>query len=219
MSHNGNVNVHPGSGSSLAVTFQPFTMDKGDQGTRAASEMASHLVFNAKTNGNVIDIEAVITTGASGLLGADIDVALPPGFNGAFMITSANGQVDADLGGTTPSTTNVAASNGAVKVSSAQGKLDVTSDNGAVDVDVAAWSKTEDGAVKSSNGDVSIQIPTASDGALTATATGVVTATNLPSSWAEAVAAPNSKSYTMGSGVGGKVALSTGLGDVTITAK
>lgn len=223
VSHNGNVTVHPGGGAQLSVTFSPFTMDAAGKETSAASEMANYLVFNAKPSNGVITIEAVIKQGGSGVLGADIDVTLPASFNGAFMVTSANGEVTADLGATNaPTSTNIDATNGSVKVSNAQGQLKVNSRNGAVDVDVAAWS-AEAGAVSASNGNVDFKVPTATDGALTATASGTVTGPSpLPTSWKEAVAAANSKSYTMGAGASataGTVALTTSFGDVTITAK
>jgi hypothetical protein len=218
ISHNGTVTVTAGSGSQVGVTFQPFTMDKKGQDQRAASEMTNYLSLQVTATGNTITVEAVVKSGASGLLGADVNVSLPAGFSGAFTATSENGSIDADLHSGTATATDVESKNGEVTVTSAAGPLKISSENGSVTASVLDWGG---GSITSGNGDVSVNLPAAANGTIKAQASSgdkVTPPSPLPTGWQEAIASDAAKSYTLGTMPGAELDLSTQLGSVTIAA-
>ena len=61
-------------------------------------------------------------------------------------------------------------------------------------------------------------LPGTVDGKMTASGDNVIEQGTIPATWATA-GEGGAKSYTMGSGVGGQVDLSTELGDITIVIK
>jgi len=217
---NGQIDVVRGSSDQVEVTFSPFTMDEDTAEDRAVSEMENKLELTATDSGEIL-IEVVLKDGSSSYLGADIKVALPSTFDGGFEIDQGNGGVEADLSGSTPSSTDVEnTGGGSIQVSGARGKLRVIGSAGDIDVSVAAWG-VDNGVVQAGAGDISFTLPGDVNGTMTASAGGqesVVTESGIPASWATA-GEGGAKSYTMGDGVGAQVDLSTDLGDIAIVVK
>lgn len=217
---NGQIDVVRGSSADVEVTFSPFTMDEDTAEERAVSEMENKLTLTATDSGEIL-IEVAKGDGASGYLGADIKVALPSTFDGGFEVDQGNGDVEADLSGTVPTSTDVVNDGGgSIMVSGARGKLHIVGSAGDIDVDVAEWS-VDDGSVQAGAGDLSFALPGASNGTISATAGGqssTIVENGIPATWATA-GEGGAKSYTMGDGVGAHVELTTDLGDITITAK
>jgi hypothetical protein len=198
VSHNGNVTVTAAADSQVGVTFKPFTLGSPDsQGqANAISEMTNLLELDVTNTGGIITIEAQLKPGASGGLGADVEVALPRTFSGAFDVESRNGEVTATVSGT-PTSLNVAA------------------DNGEVAVTLGAW-PTQNSAMKSGTGNLTLSAPASTNGTLSAQASGgTIVDMAIPESWASSVASANSKSYTLNGG-GSTLALTTGFGDITL---
>jgi hypothetical protein len=221
---NGQIEVVPGNSDQVVVTFSPFTMDEdGEAGEeRAKSEITERLTLSA-TDGTEILIEADKGDGSSSYLGADIQVALPTTFNGGFEVDQGNGEVDVNLTGTTPTSTDVLNDGaGGVKVIGARGKLDVTNHAGDVEVDVASWGAAgENGILDLGTADLIFTIPSDANGTLSVTANdgnGLITETGIPATWASA-GEGGAKSYTMNAGTGAHVEVTTGLGDVSIVAR
>jgi hypothetical protein len=220
VSHNGDVTVRPGSASDkIIVTYKPFTMDKDDEADRAKSEMNEKLhIGGTVTAGQGVTITTSVDKGASGLLGADIVVELPSGFNGAFSVRQGNGSVDANLTGASPTSTTVDGSSGSVKVSGAAGQLAISNKAGDIDVTVASWGAADGAVTQSGSGDISFEVGSDFNGSVQAQANQELVLNNLPSSWQVAEAAENSKTITMGAG-GANVALTTDFGDIVISAR
>lgn len=220
VSHNGDVVVKPGSASNkIVVTFKPFTMDKDDKAERAKTEMNEKLHFGATvTSGQGVTITTSVDKGASGLLGADIVVELPSGFNGAFSVKQGNGSVDANLTGGSPASTAIQGSAGSVTVRGAAGQLNISNKAGDISVSVASWGASDGAVTQSGSGDISFEVGAGFNGSIQAQADGELTLSNLPSSWQVAEAAENSKTITMGAG-GANVALTTDFGDIAVTVR
>jgi hypothetical protein len=216
VSANGAVDVRTGDVSEVQVTFSPFTMDKKDQRDRAVADIENRLELSAITSGDIV-IKVAREQGASGYLGADIEVVLPAGFDGAFEVAQNNGGTDVDLGGAPARTTRVISDNGSIEIVNARGTLDVATDNGSVSVDVATWS-ADNGSVRTGNGDISFSVPGAVNGKMTADASGELTEQGIPVTWAT-VGEGNARSYTMGDGKGGQVDLVTEFGDIALVVK
>jgi hypothetical protein len=217
-SANGNVTVVPGGSDKVEVVFSPFVMGEQGQEEAARREMDTRLETFFGGTGELL-VEVTQLEGASGGLGADIEVRLPASFNGTFEVWQDNGGIDIDLSGTSAASTIVDSDNGSVTVEGARGRLDVYTDNGSVDMDVDAWS-AENGEVRTGNGDITFALPANVNGKMTASSGSEVIEQNIPAStWATAGQSP-ARSYTMGTGVGGQVDIVTeGLGDITIIAK
>lgn len=223
VSNNGNVTVAGGSSSSaLSVKFQPFILEKDDNEDGAKSQMENDLSMTAEVreSGDIV-LSVIRKDGSSGNLGADIVVTLPAGFDGAFEVDQNNGEVKADLRGGHPLSTDIDSENGSIEILGAAGPLSIVAGNGSGRVDVAAWPEGGEGKVELGNGDLDFSLPADANGTMTAFAeNGVVDDGSIPSTWATEAAGEGSKSYTMGDGtLGGLVAISTGLGDITISAR
>jgi hypothetical protein len=219
VSNNGNVKVVAGSASDTAkVTFHPFVMDKDSNEAGARDQMEKDLIlYHGMENGELV-FRVTRQDGASSTLGADIDVALPSGFDGNFIVNQNNGDIDADLRGGTPTATRVDSTNGSVKISGAAGPLSIKAGTGTASISVAAWS-TSNGTVALGNGDLDFSAPANANGSIQAFAkNGVVNDAGVSSSWTSQANSAGSKSYTMGDGMGGNVSLSTDLGDITLSA-
>lgn len=216
LSANGNVTVVPGGTDEVEVAFSPFALGEEGADENAKREMEELLDITFGGAGEIV-IQVSKKDGASSGLGADIEVRLPAAFDSNFEVIQNNGGVDVDLSGTGALSTSIHSENGSVDVQGARGRLDIATDNGSVDVDVDAWSN-QDGAVRTSNGDLEFSLPADVNGALTADATVEVIEQGIPSTWTSAGASPD-RSFTMGSGAGGQVDLATGNGSITITAR
>ncbi|WP_437590402.1 hypothetical protein [Sorangium sp. So ce1000] len=217
VSQNGDVEVRTGDVSDVEVTFSPFTMRKKDENTIAVQEIENDLELSAITSGDVV-ISARRTPGASGGLGADIEVVLPAAFDGGLSVEQGNGGVDVDLDGAPSYGTTVVSDNGSIDVVGARGAIDVATDNGHVFVDLDAWSAS-DGSIKSGNGAIELAVPAGVDGTMTAqTLNGDVVEQGIPSTWATA-GEGSATSYTMGDGDGGLLTVFTENGDITIAVK
>ncbi|AKT44195.1 hypothetical protein [Chondromyces crocatus] len=220
VSANGAVDVTRGSGNDVRATFRPFVMGDEDAAAQAQQQMERNLNFSVGGTGEIV-IEVVKANGSPTTLGADIEVALPPTFDGEFEVVQDNGSVDVDLSGTNARSTVIVSDNGSIDVVGARGRLDVETGNGSVDVAVASWATAgANGRVSSGNGSITFQVPAATNGSLTVTTRGTITEQSLPTDWATAEN-EFGKSYTMGTGAGAQVDISNadGLGDVTLIAR
>ncbi|MCC6558029.1 MAG: DUF4097 family beta strand repeat protein [Polyangiaceae bacterium] len=217
---NGQIDVVRGSSDQVEVTFSPFTMDEDTAEDRAVSEMENKLELTA-ADGSEILIEVGLKDGSSSYLGADIKVAIPSTFDGAFEVDQGNGGVDVDLGGGAPTSTDVQnTGGGGVKVLGARGKLTIEGSAGDVEVSVAEWAAGgENGSVKAGSGDISFTLPASANGTLTVTPNGELTESGIPTDWTSAENEAG-KSYTMGSdATGAHVDVSTDLGDIAVIVK
>jgi hypothetical protein len=215
---NGDITVTSSSSSTVDVTFKPTTKGKGDDaGKKQATDEMNNQIHYAVSSGGEIVVQVTRDSGANAYLGADVVVAIPPSFNGAFTVQQGNGDVDVQLGGGATSVTVKNDGAGDISVAGASGALNI-SGGFDVKVGVSAWASAgHDGSITAGDlGNISISIPATSNGTLTAQAGGKISDGGLPSNWASAAAADNSKSYTMGDGTGAKVALVAGA-DIAIS--
>lgn len=217
---NGQIEVVRGNSDRVEVTFSPFTMDEDTAEDQAVNEMEDKLALTIIDSGEIL-IEVAKRDGSSGYLGADVKVALPATFNGGFEIDQGNGDIEADLSGGDPSSTDVEnKGGGGIKVIGARGTLRVIGNAGDVEVSVAEWG-VNDGVVEAGAGDISFSLPSDADGTITASAGGQnseVTEHGVPTTWAMA-GEGGAKSYTMGTGEGAQVDLTTDLGNIAIIAQ
>ena len=218
----GNVDVLAGSGDSLEVTFQPFTMDTKDNEQIATDQIREMLNTELTTEGDLIKVEVWRDDGASGNLGADVIVTLPAGFDGDFQLNEEQGFVEIDLAGRARSTKVTHTGPGDVTVTGASGPLEIDMSEGVGDaeVDVARWGA---GFVTTSNGDINIWVPAGANGSIQASANSVepvvVGPDPLPADWTVAENSPSSKSFTFGEGGDNVVLTTEDLGDIFIVAK
>lgn len=218
-SHNGSVDVRVGKQTgSVRVTFKPFTMAKDEDEQLAKDQINNDLHFGVDAvAGEGVTIRTSVDSGASGMLGADILVELPADFQGPVRIDQSNGGVTARLTGVQPTSTVVHSEVGSVDVSGAQGRLDITAGTGNIKVSVVGWS-AEDGVVtQTGSGDLSFTVAGGLNGTIQATASDELTEAGIPSTWSSA-GEGSSKTYTMGTGEGGNVVLSTSFGTIALTA-
>jgi hypothetical protein len=229
---NGKISVSTAGSSDVVASFQPFTLGKGDSSgeQKAKDEMNSYLQLSASSQGSEIVIQAS-RTGGSGNLGADISVTVPSALSGAFTVQQGNGDVVVALPGDFPGAVSVQQDNGDVELalggkaasvavtSTGAGDVSVTGASGRlaitgpfdVAVTVASWAgEGEDGSIKAGSlGTLSVRIPADVNGTLTAQAGASIKDGGISSSWASS-GEGSSKSYTMGTGKGAKVALVAG---------
>lgn len=210
VSANGQVHVTQGSSSEVQATFRAFTVNDEDKEDAARREMTENLDVTVTDAGTEIVVKVATTSDANGSTGADIDVRLPSGFDGDFVVLQDNGSVDVDLGGSTPTATRVINDGaGSLSVSGARGTLEITA-SGGVDLSVAEWPMV-DGSVFTDNGKIEITVPSDANGAISLFADGELTENGVPASWE-----PTSDGYTMGTGVGGTVDVTTDFGDIVL---
>ena len=214
VSANGQVNVPQGSSSDVQATFRAFTLNEEDKEDAARREMTENLDVTVTDAGTEIVVKVATTSDANGSTGADIDVKLPSGFDADFVVLQDNGSVDVDLGGSTPTATRVINDGaGSLSVSGARGTLEITASTGDVDLSVAEW-PSADGSVFTDNGDINITVPSDANGAISLFADGELTENGGPTSWAA-----TSDGYTMGTGVGGTVDVTTDFGDIVLSVE
>jgi hypothetical protein len=220
----GDVRVVVGDSEQVETTFEPFTMDTEDHEQQATDQLRELLVATVTEDGGNIKVEVYREEGASGNLGADVTVRVPVKFNGGFEAVTDLGDVEADFGGVAALTITKVTSDGPgdIVLRGAAGPLNAVTNLGDVDIQILSWSESLDGVVSTGNGDVLLSVPTASNGQITAFADGPDAVVNQPSpmpeSWAMSESGPHAKSFTFGTGEGGLVDVSTGLGDITIDA-
>ncbi|MEJ7729095.1 MAG: hypothetical protein WKG00_07765 [Polyangiaceae bacterium] len=220
----GDVKVVVGSSDQVETTFEPFTLDTEDHAQQAADQLDQLLVTDVTEDGGNIKVEVYRKEDASGNLGADVTVRVPAKFNGGFEAFTDLGDVEADFGGVAALTITKVTSDGPgdIVLRSAAGPLTAITDLGDIDIQILSWSESLDGVVSTGNGDVALSVPTAANGQITAFADGPDAVVNepspLPETWTMADGGPNAKSFTFGTGEGGLVDISTGLGDITIDA-
>lgn len=220
----GSVNVSVGASEQIEAVFEPFTLDTEKNEEKATREMGENLKTEIVEDGGLIRVK-VYREGenVSGNLGADITLRIPIDFNGGFESQMDMGDTEADFAGVDALTVTRVTSTGPgdIVLRSLTGNIDATTDLGDIDIQVIEWA-TSSGIISTGNGDVSISVPTAANGSITAFADGpdalVSEPSPLPATWAMAEAGPNSKSFTFGDGSGGQVDVSTGLGDIVIGA-
>lgn len=214
---NGNILFKAGSSATeIAVKFQPFSLRADSEENLAKQDMQNDLVLTVEDTGTTVVISAALKDGASGGLGADIEVTLPAGYLGGLDISSQNGTVDGDLSAGLPAFTTLFAKNGSVELTGLAGTLDVEVGNGPCTLGIDGWS-TADGTVGTGNGDITFTVASGLSGNITAVAgsTGIVQGPDpKPADWNEAANAENSKSYSFGTDYAtmGTVALATEAG-------
>ena len=217
---NGDISVSKGSASdSVGVTFEPFTREKDENESEAVRQMNEDLRLEVSESNNVILLSATKVSGSSSLLGAHIRVTLPAGFDGSFEIDQGNGEVNADLTGGSPASTNVVNSGaGDITVRGAGGAINIAGDFD-VDVSVISW-PAESGIITAGDqlGDMTFTLPARAAGTMTAQAATLTEPSPLPTGWESAASAENSKSYTMNGGGGGQIDLRALGGNLTIVA-
>jgi hypothetical protein len=214
VSANGQVNVTQGSSSEVSATFTAFTLHEEDKEDEARREMTQNLDVSVTDEGGQIVVKVTTTSEANGGTGADIDVKLPAGFDGAFEVVQDNGSVDVDLDGSTPASTRVVNDGaGSLSVSGARGAIEITASTGDVSVSVAEW-PTMNGSVYTDNGDIAITVPSDADGSISLTAEGEITESGVPTTWVA-----TADGYTMGAGTGGAVDVTTDFGDIVLTVE
>ena len=112
-SSNGSVTVLPGgSPTEISATFQPFSIRANSEEELAKNDMKNDLVLEVDDTGDPIVVRVARVSGASGMLGAHVEVALPAGFNGGIDVEPSNGNADVDLTGGDPAYTTVNCVNG-----------------------------------------------------------------------------------------------------------
>jgi hypothetical protein len=216
----GNVDVIAGSGDSLEVTFQPFTMDTDDNEQIATDQIRNLLKTEVITEGDLLTVQVWREDGASGNLGADIILTLPAGFDGDFQLDEEQGFVEIDLAGRARSTKVTHTGPGDVTVTGASGPLEIDTSVGDAEIDVASWGA---GHVTTGNGDINIWVPAGANGSIQASANSVepvvVGPDPLPADWTVAENSESSKSFTFGEGGDNVVLTTEDLGDIFIVAK
>ncbi len=214
VSANGQVNVVQGSSAEVSATFGAFTLHEEDKEDEARREMTENLKVEVTDSASEILVRVTTTEDASGGTGADITVRLPSGFDGAFEVAQDNGSVEVDLTGSTPASTKVVNDGaGSLTVYGARGELDVTASTGDVTLSIASW-PAGNGTVFTDNGDIDVSIPSSAEGTLILSAEGELTEDGIPATWTE-----TADGYTMGTGVGGTVDITTDFGDIILTVE
>jgi hypothetical protein len=185
---NGDVDVEHGTtAGEIQVTFSPFTADEDSPEGEAEAKraMENDLVMTATDDGR-IEISVGRVSGASGFLGAHIEVKLPASFSSHVSIESSNGSVAAELDNGTPLSTTVHVDNGSMQIAGAAGQLDIVQGNGTeCDVRVAAWAPAgEDGVITCSWNEAFITLPSGAEGSIQVTAgENIVDPDPLPADW------------------------------------
>jgi hypothetical protein len=223
---NGSIDVTSG-GNELTVTFEPFSGRAERDEDLAVQDMTEDLELIATADGSIL-IHANKKDGSSSLLGAHITVNLPDGFDGAVLIDSDNGGVDANLTAGTPASTTLTMDGaGTADIRGAAGALDIQGASaGDTIVSLAGDPLLWGGGTITGGGpsDVSVSVPSGADGTIQVQACGdkvVKEPSSLPSDW---VASPDNtdggKSYTMGAG-GANLAITCDgqLGETTLSVQ
>ena len=209
---NGEIKLERGNGSSVEVTFEPFSMRADDEGDLAQQDMEQDLELVASADGQIV-IKASKKSGATGGLGAHITVTLPAGFDAGVDVWSGNGGISAALDGGMPTSTKIHTDNGSLDITGADGVLNITQDNGVdCDVRITGWT-TSDGVVSCDSIDSNIRIAKGLSGNITVVANnGVITDPSpLPSDWIASEAnVDNSKAFSFGAD-----AANMGIVDIT----
>ncbi|MCA9617375.1 MAG: hypothetical protein KC731_00040 [Myxococcales bacterium] len=209
---NGSLTVRVGGGDEVSVTWRPKTGHGRGEEDLARQEMEEGLTFTLEERGDMIYVQSAVAAGKSPYLGADVEITLPSGFAGAVDIFKENaGDVDADLRGSTPTSTRVSA-NGSLRVLGAQGTLDIAQTAGlSCEVSVTGWSANSGKIACDDAADITIA--SGLGGILTAVSQrGVVNDPSpFPSDWVAAEGnVENSKTFSFGD--------STGAGTVAVTS-
>lgn len=219
-SHLGAVRVVRGSEESIEVTFEPFITTE-DDAVAAQAQIDQQLDLVARAD-DEITITAARVTGASAEVGADIVVKLPASFSGDFVIDQVDGAVEADLRGTSPTSTTVETTGrGDVTVAGAAGALAIGTANGNVTVGVTRWS-AENGYVHvSESGNIVLEVGAEANGTLLVNAQGgsIVEPATIPAGWSKDEDCDTSSgTYRLGEATGGTVDVWTHSGSITLAA-
>jgi hypothetical protein len=203
---NGDVDVRKGSGTDLTVEFRPFSGRAERDEDIAVRDMTEDLELIATADGELV-VHANKKDGSNSLLGCDMVVTLPAGFDGAVILDNDNGPLDADLTGGTPASTTLTMDGaGTSNITGAAGPLNIQGASAGdttvtLSSDPLAWGG---GTITAGGpGDVTVSVPSGANGSIQIQACGdnAINAPSLPSDW---VASPDnsdvSQSYTMGSG-------------------
>jgi len=190
--------VPGGSSTELSATFQPFSMRADSEEEVAKADMKNDLVLTVDDTGDPIVVRVSRKNGANGSLGADVNVALPAGFNGGIDVEPAVGSAKVDLTGGAPTHTTVNVPVGSGEVWGAGGVLAIDISNVTDGISVQSWS-TESGHVTVGNGDVAFFVAAGVSGNIGAVAgSDPDTTITAPADWTETPAAHNSKTYSFG---------------------
>lgn len=86
----GNIHVNPGSAGVVAATFTPFVQLGHSRANDAKNMMENLLTVDVSASGNTVNVTTVAdyAAGASDELGATIELALPPEFDGNLTVTN-----------------------------------------------------------------------------------------------------------------------------------
>jgi hypothetical protein len=216
VSANGQVNVVQGNSAEVSATFGAFTLHEEDKEDEARREMTDNLNVEVTDSGSEILVRSATTEDASGGTGADITVRLPAGFDGAFSVVQDNGSVEVDLTGSTPASTSVVNDGaGSLTVYGAQGALEVIASTGDVTLSIGSWPAAgSSGTVFTDNGDIDVDVPATADGTIILSAEGELTENGVPETWTA-----TADGYTMGTGMGGTVDITTDFGDIILNVE
>jgi hypothetical protein len=212
-SDNGQVKLVPGGSSTeLSATFQPYSMRPDSEEQQAKDDMKNDLVLTVDDTGDPIVVGVSVKNGANGGLGADVNLALPAGFDGGIDLQPRLGSVEADLTGGTPAYTTVNVPVGSGEVWGAGGPLSIDIFNATDGISVQSWSQ-EAGHVTVGNGDIAFSVAPGLSGNILATAgTDSDTTITAPANWTETPTAHNEKTYNFGPDA-------ATLGTVAVTAE
>jgi hypothetical protein len=225
----GEINVFSGAAGEVEVVFEPFNYRAHDAEDAARDELENNFDRSFELSGDTL----VVTTGrhdATNGLGSNIDVYLPPEFDGAIVVRNDSdgpvnpGKVDVefvgaawsvdvatdDLGDCTIDGADSvvytrARCDGAITVIGVSDEVDVASTGLAGDVAVVMTSiasAESGGSITSEDGDIDVTFPEDAEFSVQAQSTedGSVDASSLDDACVGDVAAESAKSYTCGAG-------------------
>lgn len=224
----GNIEVVAGAEGEVTAAFRPFAYGAQNEDAAALEAIETKLVLSHELDGDTLFIDATRSDGDLPLVGADIEIALPPEFDGELAIVNRGngtwnpGDVDVDFVGLAPSVEITAGAlsvceltgGPAVVYTSVQCESDVrvvdvsdevdieaTGRLGSVELVLASVSRSTAGGSVRAGENVFVTFPAGSSFEVTAAATfpGVVDV-DVPATCVSAVATESAQSFTCGDG-------------------
>lgn len=184
-----------GAAGTVGVNFRPFESNTKEKADAAKKELTENLVLDvSESNGEVV--VSVSQTGThQSSLSARVDLTLPAGFAGAIVASSESGDVSIDGAN---GSVDVSTSNADVDITGAIHGLKVQTDNGDVAVELSEPAASDDSGSISTDRDIALFVPAASDISLSAQAGELVSFVPdpLPAGWADTVESDNNKAIT-----------------------
>ena len=225
----GEINLFAGTAGEVEVVFEPFNYRAHDAEDAARDELENNFDRSFELSSGTL----VVTTGrhdATNGLGSNIDVYLPPEFDGAIVVRNDSdgpvnpGKIDVeyvgeawsvdvstdDLGdcnidGADSVVSTRAHCDGAITVTGVSDEVDIASTGLSGDVAVvmtAIASAESGGSIMTEDGDIDLTFPAGAEFTVQAQSTedGSVSASSLDEACIGDVAADSAKSYTCGEG-------------------